>query len=157
MNRLHKWALGAAFAALLGGIAVSQQLSPLSLTGNESWVASVGGPQGNSFFLTVSELRNTAGYLNTVQATGTVQANTNAVRYFFAAALTGPIVLTTPALPFDGEMLEIINATGSNFTQTITLTANTGQTVNSGAVTLNTASSSEWQYILPSLTWFRLR
>ena len=159
MNRLHKWALGAAFAALLGlgGIAVSQQLSPLSLTGTESWVASVGGPQGNSFFLTVSEVRNTTGYKNTVQASGTILGTTDSARYFFATALTGPIVLTTPAFPFDGEMLEVINATASNFTQTITLTANTGQTVNLGAVTLNAASSVEWQYILPSLTWFRVR
>jgi len=157
MNRLHKWALGAAFAALLGGVGLAQQLSPLSLTGNESWVASVGGPQGNSFFLTVSQLRNTAGYVNTTTATGTLLANTNAARYIFTAALTGSVVLTTPAQPFDGEMLEIINGTASNFTQTITLTANTGQTVNSGAVTLNTVSSAEWQYVLPSLTWFRLR
>jgi hypothetical protein len=29
--------------------------------------------------------------------------------------------------------------------------------VNLGAVTLNAASSVEWQYILPSLTWFRVR
>jgi len=158
MNRLHKWALGAAFAALLGaGGLLAQSLSPLSLTGDESWVASVGGPQGNSIFLTVSELRNTTGYRNIVQTTGTVQAVTGAARYFFGAALTGSIVLTTPALPFDGEMLEVINATGSNFTQTITLTAAAGQTVNLGAVTLNTASSVEWQYILPSLTWFRVR
>ncbi len=157
MKSFHKWALGAAFAALLGGVALTQQLSPLSLTGNESWVASVGGPQGNSFFLTVSEIRNTTGYLNSVQTTGTLLGTTNSARYFFGAALTGPIVLTTPAQPFDGEMLEIINATASNFTQTITLTANTGQTVNLGAVTLNAASSVEWQYILPSLTWFRVR
>lgn len=157
MNRFHKWVLGATFAALLAAVGWAQTLSPLSLTGNESWVASVGGPQGNSFFLTVSEVRNTVGYSNIVQTTGTVLATTNAARYFFAAALTGPIVLTTPAQPLDGEMLEILNATASNFTQTITLTANTGQTVNLGSVTLNAASSVEYQYVLPSLTWFRLR
>ena len=157
MNRLHKWALGAAFAVLLGGVALTQSLSPLGLTGDESWVASIGGPQGNSIFLTVSELRNTTGYRNIVQTTGTIQATTGAARYFFGAALTGPIVLTTPAQPFDGEMLEVINATALAFTQTITLTANTGQTVNAGAVTVLTASSAEWQYILPSLTWFRVR
>ncbi len=158
MNRFHKWALGAAFAALLGiGGLLAQSLSPLSLTGTESWVASIGGPQGNSIFLTVSEIRNTTGYVNTTVATGNLLANTNGARYFFTAALTGAVTLTTPAQPFDGELLEIINGTASNFTQSITLTANTGQTVNVGAVTLNAASSAEWQYITPSLTWFRLR
>ena len=159
MNRLHKWALGAAFAAFLGaGGLLAQSLSPLGLTGTESWVASVGGPQGNSIFVTVSEVRNTAGYITTPIPSGTVIANTNAARYIFTAALTGAITITTPAQPFDGEMLEVVNGSGSNFTQTITLTANTGQTVNSGAVTTLTAISSvEWQYVLPSLTWFRLR
>lgn len=157
MKRFHKWALGAAFAALLAGVGLAQTLSTLQLTGNESWVASIGGPQGNSFFLTVSEVRNTAGYLTTPIPSGTVLANTNAARYIFTAALTGAVTITTPAQPFDGEMLEAVNGTGSNFSQTITLTANTGQTVNSGAVTLQAASSTEWQYVLPSLTWFRLR
>lgn len=159
MKGFHKWALGAAFAALLGaGGLLAQSLSPLGLTGDESWVASIGGPQGNSIFLTVSELRNTTGYRNTTVATGNFQAVTGAARYIFTAALTGAVTVTTPAQPFDGEMLELANGTASQFTQTITLTAAAGQTVNSGTVlTMTAASSAEWQYATPSLTWFRLR
>ena len=120
------------------------------------------GAGGPSLFVPVAELRNATGYLTTTTATGTTPAATTsgnlAARVLYTAALSGGVTHNTPTAPFDGQMLEIVNGTGSAFTQTITLTASAGQTVNSGAVaTLAAGSSAEWMYIVASTTWFRVR
>jgi len=147
-----------ALALMVPWAALAQPLSPNALTGSETWTCAVGGPQGPSTFCTANLLRNTVGYVTTATATGTVTATTSAVRYIFTAALTGGITLNTPATPFDGEMIEVANGTGSAFTQTITLTGVGGQTVNSGAVaTLAASGSAEWMYAAANTTWYRMR
>lgn len=149
--------------ALASGYALGQSgIISTTLTGNEVIVAAIGGPGGPSIFVPVAELRNVTGYATTTTATGTtpasVTAGNNATRVFYTAALTGSVTHNTPTAPFDGQMLEIVNGTGSNFTQTITLTASGTQTVNSGSATnLNAGASQEWQYIAGSTTWFRIR
>lgn len=157
MRTQWKWALGIATVSVMGAVAVAQQLSPSGLSGPESWTCSAGF-QGPSFFCTTNLMRNTTGYQLQTATTGTLTASVNAVRNIFTAALTGSVTLNTPPAPLDGEMLEIVNGTGLAFTQTITLTASAGQTVNSGAVaTLAAGASGEWQYSASTTTWYRLR
>lgn len=163
MNLRRTLLAGALCSALALGTAWAQvQLGYKNLLGTEVMEASTGGPGGQSFYLNISQIRNTTGYLLTTLATGSLTATTNSNRYIFTAALSGGITLNTPPTaalaPFDGEMIEVVNGTGSNFTQTITLTASAGQTVNSGAVaTLSAGTSAEWQFAASTNTWYRLR
>jgi hypothetical protein len=154
MKRLALALAAAAFAAP----ALAQPLSPSGLTGNENWSCATGGPGGPSVFCTANLMRNTTGYQLTSTATGAITLPNTVVRTIFTSALSGGVTATTPAAPFDGEMLEVANGTGLAFTQTITLTAASGQTVNSGAVaTLAAGGSAEWQYSASNTTWYRLR
>jgi len=163
MTKLRALLAGVVIASLAfaGGL-LAQQLTSTTLTGNEVIVAAIGGPGGTSLFIPTSELRGAVGYATTTTATGTTPAatttNNNNTRVVYTAALSGGVTHNTPTAPYDGQMLEVINGTGSNFTQTITVTASSGQTVNSGAVaTLAAGSSAEWMYVLASTTWFRIR
>jgi len=164
MTKLRALLAGVVIAALafIGGLYAQVGITSTTLTGNEVAVFAVGGPGGPSLFIPVAELRNATGYLTTTTATGTTPAATTsgnlAARILYTAALSGGVTHNSPTAPFDGQMLEIVNGTGSNFTQTITLTASAGQTVNSGAVaTLAAGSSAEWMYVVASTTWFRVR
>jgi len=164
MAKLRAILAGAAIAlaSFIGGVFAQTGITSQTLTGNEAIVMAIGGPGGPSLFTTVAQLRNSTGYATTTTATGTtpaaVTANNLSTRVFYTAALTGAVTHNTPTAPFDGQMLEVVNGTGSAFTQTITLTASGSQTVNSGAVaTLAAGSSAEWQYVTASTTWFRIR
>jgi hypothetical protein len=158
MQRRIKALLAGAVVALAFGSGLwAQSLSPTGLTGLEVWSCATGGPGGPSVFCNTSLMRNTAGYTLVTVTTGTVTATTQSVRYIYTGAY-GTGALNTPAIPFDGQMLEIINGTGSNFVGTITLTAVGTQTVNNGGVTnLTAGSSKEWQYVLSTNTWYSLR
>lgn len=147
-----------ALAFCIGAAAAfAQTLAPTSLTGNEAWSCAIGGPQGPSQFCTANLMRNTAGYQTSSATTATQVGVVSAVRYIYTAAVTS-ISLTAPASPLDGEMLEIVNGTGSNFVGYSNLIAAAGQTVNSGAVgNLSANTSAEWQYANSTTTWYRLR
>jgi hypothetical protein len=151
-------AAGAVLAAL-AGLALAQQLSSLTLTGNEAWSIATGGPGGTSLFTTVAQMRNATGYSLQASATATpIQATTLATRYIWTTAVTAAVVLNAPAQPFDGQMLEVVNAGGGAFTGAVTLTAAAGQTVvagGSGALAQN--ASAEWQYVTSTTTWYRIR
>jgi hypothetical protein len=161
MRKLWYWLGGAALAALTG-LAIAQPLNSLTLTGNEAWSIAVGGPGGPSIFTTVSQIRNTTGYVTIAGAsvTGTVTIPVNVNRYIIT---TQPSVATIqlPSAPFDGQMAEVVNGTASAFsTNAVTLNPNTGQTLIGGNITLTTlaaGSSVEVQYSLANTTWYRLR
>jgi len=151
-----------AVLAFIGGLYAQVGIISTVLTGNEVGVFAVGGPGGPSLFIPVAELRNATGYATTTTATGTTPAATTsgnlAARVVYTAALSGGVTHNSPTAPFDGQMLEIVNGTGSAFTSTITLIASGSQTVNSGALaTLAAGSSGEWMYVAASTTWFRIR
>lgn len=162
-----RYKLAILVAALVGwaGYAVSQSgLISTTLTGNETWQIAIGGPGGPGIFTNAAQMRNTTGYAYVTAINGTVNANTLANRYIFVSALTGNVTLNTPTSPYDGEMIEVVNGTASNFASNIVLTASAGQTVNSGTATnLATAASQEYQYVATTVsnivvnTWFRLR
>lgn len=152
-------ALGLLAGAVGGALGQAGWYQIISPTGAELVQALVNASAYQNY-VTINQIRNTTGYLLTSVATGSLTATTNANRYIFTAALSGGVTLTTPATTAlaDGEMIEVVNGTGSAFTQTITLTAASGQTVNSGAVaTLAAGSSAEWQYAASTTTWYRLR
>lgn len=155
MRRVYVLAAG---AVLVAALAVAQPLMPTSFTGNETLNVAIGGPGGTGTIINIAQLRNATAATLTATATGTFAATNLMNRIYFTAALSGAVSVTTPTNPYDGEMLEIVNGFGTAFTQTITLTASSGQTVNGGAVpTLAATASAEWQYVASTTTWYRLR
>lgn len=164
MAKLRTYLLWAAIASLgfITGALSQSGIISTTLTGNEVAVFAIGGPGGSSIFVPIAEIRNATGYVVTTTATGTtpaaITANNLSARVLYNAALSGGVTHNTPTAPFDGQMLEIANTTGSNFTQTITLTASGTQTVNSGAVSnLTAATSAEWMFVAATTTWVRIR
>ena len=67
------------------------------------------------------------------------------------------VTITTQAAPVDGQILSI--STDTTLTTMVTLTANTGQTLNAAYTnqTLNANTSVEWQYQASTAKWFRIR
>lgn len=158
MTRRSAWFLGVALAALGTALAVGQQLTPSGLSGNETWSVATGGPGGPSTFITTNHVRNTQSYTVTSQATGAITATPNVVGYIFTAALTGAVTLTAPASPYDGQKIAVSNGTGAAFTQTVTLTAATGQTVVGGACATDPAGATcAWIYTAAAQTWYRIQ
>jgi hypothetical protein len=148
---------GAVIAALAAG-AMAQQLSSITLTGNEVVTAALGGPGGSSIFVPISQLRNAQGATTTALTTGTINLTTATATLITTAAVSGALTLNTPTAPWDGEIFELANGSGSANTATVTLTASTGQTVNGGAVaTQASQASAEWRYVAATTTWYRLR
>ena len=159
-----KWLLRAAITAgLLTPLALWAQTSTfiLNLTGNEIIEASYGsgGPGGTGFNTTIYALRNATGMKTFSSLTGvqTYQALvTDSTLYWVGTAPTS-WTITTPAKPVDGEILTI--ATDTTLTSMVTLTANTGQSLNSSysSQTLTAKTSVEFQYSLATTTWYELR
>ena len=148
---------GSALALLAAGIAIGQQITSTTLTGNEVIVAAIGGPGGSSLFVPISEMRNaTALKLFSGAGTPTYTATTNDSTLYWVGAAPTSWTITTPATPWDGEILQI--GTDTTLTTMVTLTANTGQTLSSTfssqTVTANTAV--EWQYNLANTSWKRI-
>lgn len=148
-------------AALVSGIwlLVAQPLMPTSWSGNELVQAVVGGPGGTGTLINIAQLRNATAATLIATTNVTVNANNLQNRLMFTGAAT-TFAVNAPPNPNDGEMIEIVNASGTAFTGTITFTAAAGQTLvpASGAVTnLAASSSAEWQYVASTTTWYRLR
>jgi hypothetical protein len=150
-------------AVVAGGYAWAQGIIPLaSPVGTELLtvypLAPGGGLGGGQAQININQIRNATGYQLSSLTSGALTLPTSTNRLILTAVVSGALAVTTPASPFDGEMVEIVNGSGSAFTATVTLTANSGQTVNSGAVaTLAANASAEWQYVSSTTTWYRLR
>lgn len=160
MTNFRKSLLAGAVIAALGASALAQQLTSQTLTGNETWAIAIGGPQGPSMFTTTAQMRNSQGVTLTALTGGTLALTTNTATLITTAIVATALAVTTPAAPFDGEIFELVNGSGSANTATVTLTANAvgGQTVNGGAITVQPATSSnEWRYVLSSNTWYKMR
>jgi hypothetical protein len=154
---MRQWMVGA--LALMAGMAVAQQLSSPTLTGNEVILGQIGGPGGGSLFIPVSQLRNAQGVTLSALTTGTINLTpVTATLITTATIAAGGLVLNTPTMPWDGEIFEVVNASGGANTGTVTLTASPGQTVVGGAVAAQAnQTSAEWRYSLGTTTWYRLR
>ena len=150
--------LGAVAGVAFAASASAQQVVPNTLSGNECWNAGQ-GPGGTSIgFMCAYLIRNGAAQ-TIITGTGAVTTLTtpqqSTLMWHGAAPTTWTI--TTPATPFDGQILTI--GTDTTLTTIVTLTANTNQTLSSAftAQTLTATSSAEYQYNLASTVWYRLR
>lgn len=158
MTKLRALLAGAVIAALAVGAYAQSGLIFNTLTGNETWVASVGGPQGSSFYLSTGQVMNSQGIVTSALTSGSLTMPNTAADLITTAAVSGALTVTAPANPWNGEIFELINGSGSANTATVTFTAASGQTVNSGAVATQAATSSaEWRYVVATTTWYRLR
>lgn len=150
---------GAALAlALAGGYALAQQLQSNTLTGNETIIAAIGGPGGGSQFVPISQMRN-ATALKTFSGSGAqtyTATQLDSTLYWVGTAPT-TWTITTPASPVDGEILTL--ATDTTLTTRVTLTANTGQSLNTAytSATISATGSAEFQYSLATTKWYELR
>ena len=148
---------GAVIAAFVTG-ALAQQITSVTLTGNEVVTAAIGGPGGSSIFVPVSQMRNAQGVTTTALTSGTINLTTNTATLITTAAVSGAMTVNTPTSPWDGEIFELANGSGAANTATVTLTASSGQTVNGGAVaTQANQTSTEWRYSAGTTTWYRIR
>jgi hypothetical protein len=103
-------------------------------------------------------MRNTSSYALLSVATGPITPGANTVATIFTAALSGGITVNAPSAPLDGQKLAVTNGTGAAFTQTITLSAATGQTVVNGAcATLAVGATCAWLYTAAATTWYRIQ
>jgi hypothetical protein len=161
MTKFRTLLVGVAIALAFASPAIyswAQQLTSVTLTGNEVAVFAIGGPGGPSLFVPVAELRNATGYQSTAAVSGTITIVNTSTRLVTTAQVTGAMTVNAPATPWDGEMFELVNASGANNTATVTFTAAAGQTVNGGAVaTQANQTSAEWMYVLATTTWIRVR
>lgn len=150
---------GVVIAAFAGGVA-AQQLTSRTLTGSESWVISVGGPQGTSMYTTSAQFRNSQGVTTTATTSGTLSSlTTSTATLISTAAAGGSMVVDLPPTPFDGEIFEWANGTGSAFTTGNTIAVTDGSTIQGSNATgaLAAAASIEFRYVLSTNTWYKLR
>jgi hypothetical protein len=158
---MKKLLLATAIAFCLGlGFAVGQQqLSSTTLNGSETWVVALGGPGGPSLFTNSAQMRTSQGASVIAATSGSIQLGNNIADVIFGATISGAFTVSSPSIPWDGEIFEMINGSGSNNSATATFAGfNASQTVVAGGVAaLANQSSAEWRYSQASTTWFRLR
>lgn len=158
MTKFRALLVGAVLSALALGYALGQTVATFSLTGNEVVSMAIGGPGGPSVFVTSSALRGTSGYITTALTSGSITLTNNQNRLLTTAVVSGALTVTAPPNPYDGENFELLNTSSGANTATVTFTANTGQTVTSGAVATQAQNTSaEWMYIAATTTWARMR
>lgn len=159
------WAL----QAQIGGIVAD------TLTGRECWNATQfannqGFGAGPGLFICSFLTQNSQGITTTTTATGAVNATLlGGSDYIFTAALTGGITFNLPPMPVpNGWIVEIVNGTASNFTQTITVTPATGETVvgSTSLVNITAGASNEYRFAVTTTNnqgvatagvWYQLR
>lgn len=154
---LKKLLLGAVAGALFASSAYAQTIGQSTLSGNECWNAGQ-GPGGPSSFVCSPLVRNTRTFSlysgSGVQTLTTT--NLQSVLYWTGTAPTS-WTITTPAVPYDGQLLQI--STDTTLTSKVTLTANTGQSLDvaftSGTVTAST--SVIFIYSQATTTWYRIQ
>lgn len=157
MTKLRALLLGA-LAALGCGLAWAQQtITTPTLSGNEAWQVGQ-GIGGSSFFVTSSQIRNSQGVQFTALASGALTIPNTTATLISTVVVSSGLAVTAPPAPFDGEIFIYSNNSSGANTATMTFTANTGQTVNSGAIaTLAQYASAEWRYSVANVTWYRIR
>jgi len=158
MTKLRTLLVGALLAlAFIGGVIAQTGLTSRTLSGNEAWQAGE-GIGGSSFFLTSGQIRNSQGVATTAVTSGTLSTITNTTGSVIFTAASVSTTVNLPTLPWDGEIMEIVNGSAGAFTQ-CTVAATDGSTIVNGAVTgaLGTGTSAEWRYVLSTNSWYKMR
>jgi hypothetical protein len=135
----------------------AQTIVPQTLSGNECWSAGQ-GPGGPSAYVCAYQLRNGNAF-TVYSGSGAVTTTATALQdtLFWTGTAPTTWTITTPAQPFDGENLII--ATDTTLTTLVTLTANTGQTLNATytSQTITAPGSVAFQYSAATTKWYRIR
>lgn len=155
---MRKLLLSAALMLGLTAPAFAQQLVGPGVSGNECWNAGQGPGGPASGYMCAFLLRNGSS-LSVVSGSGaftTLVTPLQSVLYWVGAAPTS-WTITTPTNPFDGEIIQL--ATDTTLTTMVTLTANTGQTLDQTytSQTLSAVSSVEFEFSLATAKWYRMR
>ncbi len=87
-------------------------------------------------------------------STNIVAVGNNTSVVAFEGATAGTATVTTPANPANGQRLQIFSEAGIT---TLTLTANTGQTIENTTTTLSANTGVAYIYQLSTKTWFRIQ
>lgn len=157
MTKLRTFLAGVVIAALAAGAAYGQSFNK-TLNGTTTFAGSQNGPGGQLQDVPAAQLRN-ATALKTFSGAGaqTYTATTNDSTLYWVGTAPTTWTVTTPAAPYDGEILTL--ATDTTLTTMVTLTANTGQSLNSTytSQTLTAKTSVEFQYSLATTKWYELR
>ena len=150
-----------AATALLGltaSAADSQTIIQNTFSGNECWNAGQGPGGPTTGFICSAQMRNGRA-ITAITGSGaatTTATNLQSTLYWTSAATTSWTV-TTPAAPFDGEILTL--GTTATLTTMVTLTANTGQSLaaayNNQTLTAN--PTVQWQYAVANTTGYRMQ
>jgi hypothetical protein len=168
----YAWIPGAALVALgLTTWLYAQPVVQNTFSGNECWNAGQ-GPGGPSSFVCSQGLRGASNNLPmtvagafTVGGTSanTTPNNTSTLQYggtLLITAAPSTAAVTMPPNPLmDGVIVGICNVTAGAFVNTLTATANTGQTINAGGAlaTLAAFTCGTYQWNLANATWYRTR
>ena len=150
----------AALALLLGiaGVAYAQSITlpQVPTVGPTDLFQDVvnGQPLAQSQYTTAAGILSTSNYIKTSPLTGTTYtfANTQ-TRWDFAGATTvATMTVKTPPAPSDGDEICWFSL---GAVTTLTITANTGQTVNNAATSMSANTRLCYIYSASNLTWDR--
>lgn len=115
-------------------------------------------PQKVSLQLNV--IRNTTGYQLSAATSGTV-TTTLATNNLLLTAAAATLTVNVPPSPADGQLFTINNATGTNFSGTITVASTDSSTfvgLNATSITnLAASTGAEYTYTAPTKIWYRVR
>ena len=158
MTKLRAFLAGAVIAALAGTAYLYAQGGSQTLTGNEVVQFAIGGPGGSIVVVPVSQLRNATGQklFSGAGAQTYTALTTDSFLYWVGTAPT-TWTITTPVLPWDGQMIQI--GTDTTLTTLVTLTANTGQSLDTTftSQTVNAKTSVEFIYSASTTKWYQMR
>ena len=145
-------------AALLLGLiapASAQKVVQQTISGNEVWVAAQ-GPGGTGRYIGINTVRNGQAFAITSGSGSATSTAAGGVLMWIGTAPTTWTV-TTPAVPFDGEEIQL--TTDTTLTSMVTLTAASGQSLHAtySAQTLTALTPVIFYYHAANTTWYRVQ
>lgn len=126
-------------------------LDVISPTGAEMIRVEPNAPQIYTVVLT--QLRDASGYTLVAQQSTNVLTLGNVSVLAFHGGSSGTATVTLPPNPVDGQGLLIFSTAGLSG---LTITPNTGQTVDNTTTSLAANGNCEYIYSLASATWYRV-
>lgn len=173
MRRWHSAALvGVAIAALAIGFVIEalaqNSVYQNGIFGNEAVQLESGGAGGSAIYTTAGRLSSGASYAYFSAAPsaftiGSLAGTVNTAGVATGGALNINAAATAIAITFpptssllDGEVISLCNTTTSAWSVTVTMTANSGQTVVAGADADQPADScGQWIWQAGQATWYK--
>lgn len=157
MRKRIKLLLGGAIALLTTAAIAQTTIAILNLSGNEVLSVEL-GIGGSGAFTPIYTVRNGTA-MKTFSGAGSqtyTMTNKDSTLYWVGTAPT-TWTITTPPTAFDGEILTV--GTDTLLTSLVTITASTGQSLNTAfsSGTIPAASSIAYQYSNSTTKWYRLR